>query len=477
MGVYRWQGAVAPLADEDGLDGAVSYINGTAGVHVRRRNFRTSGGTPDCRRKQRLQLSNSGYNTGDCFIAAVLKHTCPLSKPTPLQIADLRAEARLPECGSATEGHMLQLLKHLSCCCVLVQPEHQSAIVLNAEAGTSRCVTMAMQGNRHVEPVIIHGTVQLRSLDEVVDQLQVCGIQMHLPASGPGHSLEEAVSISDDDSEQLQAENSADHAPCRNWRCDLLTMTVNLCRQGLCKVCCASVRCCSESTPLNPRPPSDDDPPQSGPPKASGLATVNTLPTEVAVVSTQQQSEGPAPGKSRSAKKRRRAARRKVRRLYQMMLAAPPQSPTPEVEMMGADITGSCLDDSLDDPNDHILARQQAGLDDETLRLVQMLAALPEQTHYLRARHDTVDAWSDDITSSDDEPAPEVQHVLCQPNSTDMLRRVGDDMWLGKVQLTQHVNDSRLEELCALAAGDMMSPNMPWIMEAAVAVRWKQETT
>jgi hypothetical protein len=70
--------------------------------------------------------------------------------------------------------------------------------------------------------------------------------------------------------------------------------------------------------------------------------------------------------------------------------------------------------------------------------------------------------WSDDVTSSDDEPAPEVQHVLCQPNSTDMLRRVGDDMWLGKVQLTQHVNDSRLEELCALAADDMMSPNMPW---------------
>ena len=70
--------------------------------------------------------------------------------------------------------------------------------------------------------------------------------------------------------------------------------------------------------------------------------------------------------------------------------------------------------------------------------------------------------WSDDIPSCDDELAPEVQHVLCQPNSTDMLRRVGDDMWLGEVQLTQHVNDSRLEELCALAADDMMSPNMPW---------------
>ena len=77
MGVYRWQGAVAPLADEGGLDGAVSYVNGKASVHVKRRNFHTSGGTPDCRRKQRLQLSKSGYNTGDCFIAAVLKHTCP----------------------------------------------------------------------------------------------------------------------------------------------------------------------------------------------------------------------------------------------------------------------------------------------------------------------------------------------------------------------------------------------------------------
>ena len=166
MGVYRWQGAVAPLADEDGLDGAVSYVNGTASVHVRRRNFRTSGGSPDCRRKQRQQLSNSGYNTGDCFIAVVLEHTCPLSKPTPLQIADLRAEAHLPECGSATEGHMLQLLRHLSCCCVLVQTGHESAIVLNAEAGTSRCVTMMMQGNRPVEPVIMHGTVQLRSLEK-----------------------------------------------------------------------------------------------------------------------------------------------------------------------------------------------------------------------------------------------------------------------------------------------------------------------
>ena len=69
-----------------------------------------------------------------------------------------------------------------------------------------------------------------------------------------------------------------------------------------------------------------------------------------------------------------------------MKLAAPPQSPTLEVKMMGADVTGSCLSNNLDDPDDHLFAQQQAGLDDETLQLVQILAALPEETHYLRAR-------------------------------------------------------------------------------------------
>jgi hypothetical protein len=212
MGVYRWQGALAPLADKDGLDGAMSYVNGTTSVHVICRNFRTSGGTPERRRKQRLQLSNKGYNTGDCFIAAVLKYTCLLSQPTALEIANLRAEARLPESGSATGGHMVQLLRYLSCCCIMVQAGRESAIVLNAEAGTSRCITMVMQGNRHVEPAIMHDTVQLRSLDEVINQLQVCGIQVHLPTSGPSHGLADAISILDDD-ERLPAERSADHAP------------------------------------------------------------------------------------------------------------------------------------------------------------------------------------------------------------------------------------------------------------------------
>ena len=182
MCVCRWQGALGPLRDEDELDGAVSYINGAASVHVMKRDFRTTRAAPIRRREQRLKHSRSGYNTGDCFIAAVLMHMSPLPEPTTRHIADLRAEAGLPACGSTTEGHMVQLLRHLSCCCVLVQPNHQSAIVLNWGADTLRCITMVMQGNRHVEPVVIDDTVQLRSLGEVINQLHVCGIQLHLPS-------------------------------------------------------------------------------------------------------------------------------------------------------------------------------------------------------------------------------------------------------------------------------------------------------
>ena len=98
--------------------------------------------------------------------------------------------------------------------------------------------------------------------------------------------------------------------------------------------------------------------------------------------------------------------------------------------MMGVGITGSCLSDCLDVPDNHLLAQQQAGLDNETLQLVQMLVALSEQTHYLRARRDTPHVWPDDGSSSEEEPAPEVQHVLCPPSNTDMLSRDGDDMWL-----------------------------------------------
>ena len=51
---------------------------------------------------------------------------------------------------------------------------------------------------------------------------------------------------------------------------------------------------------------------------------------------------------------------------------------------------------------------------------------------------------------------------MCPPNNTDMLSHDGDDMWLGGLQLTQRVTDSRLAELCKVAVAGMMSPSMPW---------------
>ena len=95
--------------------------------------------------------------------------------------------------------------------------------------------------------------------------------------------------------------------------------------------------------------------------------------------------------------------------------------------MMGADVTGSCLNNGLDDPNDHLLVQQQARLDDETLQLIKMLAALPEQTHYLRARRDAPHVWRVDDPSSDGEPESEAQHVLSPPNDTVLLSRKGDE--------------------------------------------------
>ena len=130
---------------------------------------------------------------------------------------------------------------------------------------------------------------------------------------------------------------------------------------------------------------------------------------------------------------------------------------------MTAGITGSCLDASLSDPDDHLFAQQQAGLDDETIELIKLLSALPEQSHYLRDRQQTPVEWADEASPGDEDPEPEAQHVLSAPNDTVMLNRKGDDTWLSGIQLTQHVTDSKLEELCKLAASaaDIMSPDMP----------------
>ena len=90
-----------------------------------------------------------------------------------------------------------------------------------------------------------------------------------------------------------------------------------------------------------------------------------------------------------------------------------------------------------------------------------MLAALPEQTHHLRAKQNTAHVWPDHSLSSGEESEPEAQHVLFPPNDTVLLGRIGDDMWLGGIQLTQHGTDSKLGKLCRLAAAGMMSPSMP----------------
>ena len=74
MGIYRWQGSRAALADEDGLDAAVRYITGIARVHVALRNFRTAGGILRPNRTQRLQLSITGRAT-TLAIASLLRYS------------------------------------------------------------------------------------------------------------------------------------------------------------------------------------------------------------------------------------------------------------------------------------------------------------------------------------------------------------------------------------------------------------------
>ena len=68
---------------------------------------------------------------------------------------------------------MVQLLDHLSYGCVTVQPMHDSATILNAVAGYTHYIIVAMRGSAHVEPVIPAGTVQVRALEEIIELLQI----------------------------------------------------------------------------------------------------------------------------------------------------------------------------------------------------------------------------------------------------------------------------------------------------------------
>ena len=153
------------------------------------------------RRLQRLQLRVTGYNTGNCFVAALLTHIAP-SKPTTRDIVDLRTEAGLPARGATDGVHMVQLLSHLSYGCVIVDESHSRATILNAAGASSCYVTVARKGSAHVEPVALSGTVQVRTLDEIIGLLRVCGVQVQLPVprpEGQEGDLADVISLTDDE--------------------------------------------------------------------------------------------------------------------------------------------------------------------------------------------------------------------------------------------------------------------------------------
>jgi hypothetical protein len=154
------------------------------------------------RRSQRLKCFTTEQNTGNCFVAAALAHVSegPRVVPTNESIGDLRSAAGLPETGSTSGKEMVQLLRHLRCCCVMVQPSHGTATILDAASNRTRCITIAMHGTSHVEPVILGGAVRVRRLSEVVALLQGHGV--HVPqADQQGGVVLAAVTtvISDDD--------------------------------------------------------------------------------------------------------------------------------------------------------------------------------------------------------------------------------------------------------------------------------------
>ena len=130
-------------------------------------------------RCERLKCFITEQHTGNCFVSATVTHVSAGATvvPTIESISDLRSAARLPETGYTTDQEMVQLLKHLSC--VLVQPSHKTATILNAASNRTRCITVAMHGTSHVEPVILGGAVQVRCLSEVVTLLQGHGV--HVP--------------------------------------------------------------------------------------------------------------------------------------------------------------------------------------------------------------------------------------------------------------------------------------------------------
>ena len=133
-------------------------------------------------RPGRLICFTTGENTGNCFVAALLTHTSggPAIAPTKESISTLRTEAGLQGSGSTSDTDMVKLLRHWGYGCVMVQASHDTATILNATTNCTQCITVAKHGNGHVEPVVLGGTVQVRSLTEIVGMLRTCGVGVPL---------------------------------------------------------------------------------------------------------------------------------------------------------------------------------------------------------------------------------------------------------------------------------------------------------
>ena len=153
------------------------------------------------RMPQRLKRFITEQNLGNCFVVAALTHVSagPTVVPTIDTIRDLRSATGLPEAGSTSGRERIQLLKHLCCCCVMVQPSRDTATILIAASTCTRCITVAMHGTSHVEPVVLGGTVQVRRLSGVVALLQGHGVHVPLTDKQGGAVLAAVTTVISDD--------------------------------------------------------------------------------------------------------------------------------------------------------------------------------------------------------------------------------------------------------------------------------------
>lgn len=150
-------------------------------------------------RPRRLTWLATGHNTGDCFVAAILTPGTFPRTPSKLSITNLRAEAGIQANGYTNSAEMVQLLRHLSYGCVIVQPTRRAATILNPTPSSTKCIVVAMLGIRHVEPVLLDGTVELRSLSDIVERLSSYGIEVPLTTVQGGTDLAAGIVISDDE--------------------------------------------------------------------------------------------------------------------------------------------------------------------------------------------------------------------------------------------------------------------------------------